>query len=1737
MTSRERLESGCSFPPNDFMIRLLLSTYALLLVLPLQAGVLSGTYAVGPSGDYASISAALSAIQTNGLSGPVVLELQAAYTSSLETFPLTFSNLGTSATNTLTLRPQAGATALSISSADTTAATVDLNGAQYVTIDGRPGGAGSNAGSGGGAASQLTIANTSTSGVALRFINEAGSNTVCYTTLRSVNTSATSGTVVFSTTTGANGNDGNTLDHCDLGDGASTPTNGLYSLGTTSSSVKNNSANTVSNCNLFNFYAATAVDAAGLRLDGGNNGWTITGNSFYQTASRAAVAANVRAIYLKNSSGNTFVVMGNWIGGSAPNAGGSAWTTTGTTAAYQFQGIWLSVGSTTPSSVQGNTIQNFVWTSSYASIGHPGVWCGIYVLGGSVNVGTVTGNTIGSGTGTGSISTTTSGNGGTTFGIASESATSLSICNNTIGSMTVNSTASNVSALLTGIYTLQGKPIIRNNLVGSLTTASSLNAATSATSGHIVTGILCSTDGATIADNTLANFNNNTTGAGYVHGIETYSGTNAVTGNVVRNFSTTSTSTATDYTQAASGIVIRIDLGGQAVSQNVVHSLRSTAASASVCVTGIYYSGGGTVISRNLVHSLAVASTSASSQVNGMWLVTSSSTAQNNMVRLGLDANGAATAAASVVRGIYDNGTSAGRNFYHNTVYIGGTQASGAASTFAFDGTTSVTSAHTYQNNIFVNARSNAGGTGKHYAVRYGGAVANPAGLNAGGNILFVNGIGAHLGLYNGVDQDTLRAWQVATGQDTTSAFVGPLFVNPTGNVATFDLHLQSSNPAAGGGIPIAVVTDDFDGQARSTLTPADIGADAGSFTSSSGDIYAPAITYPLLINGSAVNRVLTGWATIQDNSGSVAGGANVPRLYFKKGTDADAFGVLNSASGNGWKYVTATNSSSPYSFVLDYSLLNGGGVTAGDTVQYFVVAQDVDNNFGSSPAAAVASTNPTVQNVVTKPAVGVNSYNIGAALGGTKTVGSGGDYATLSGAGGLFAAINGGVLTGNLIINITSDVTEDGSVSLNPWLEEGTGGYTLTIRSDSATMRTISGNVNAGLITLNGADRVIIDGSFGGSGRYLTFRNLSSGTSACTLRFASDASGNSVSNCVVEGATKSTTLGVIGFSAAVTTGNNNNLITGCQVRDLSTTAGVPNKLIGVASSSVSSSGNTLSNNELFNFNQHGISIAASGSGPWTISGNDIYEVNAATSSNIGISFLGGGTHVISGNFIHDLLTTSFQSTGIFCQGRGAAKLKGNRITAFNVNPSTTSVYGIQANVSSPVGDMFLDVVNNQITLIPAAVMSTSLYGLYSDATDSPLYGMNACYNSVVLGGSESGDNSSWACLSENSSVYSVSNNLFLNLRTGGTGSHYAFGGQPFSYFYSVIPFSNNVYAGTGANPDEFMYYYYSGMNFAAWQSYTQDKNSQAGIASTGNFTTAMFVDAAHGDLHLVPGGNALVNAKGIPVAGYTDDFDGDLRPSGTPNVGSDQQPFADLSVSSWTSLADGGNTGFGGVIVGAGSYTQAFTVTNPGNVDLTGLTLSLDGANAADFTVSNLSAVSIPAGGTSATFSVTFTPHAVGASNAAVHLSANESGTRLPFDINLFGVGIITVGTWRQQHFGDTANTGSGADTFDYDNDGLPNLVEWACNLNPTTASTLPATAVINGTNMEFTYTRSLSALYAGTVFTVEWSDAPGTAWQSTGVSISVLSSDSNVQQVKATLPVGTSGHRFVRLKVTAPP
>jgi hypothetical protein len=85
-------------------------------------------------------------------------------------------------------------------------------------------------------------------------------------------------------------------------------------------------------------------------------------------------------------------------------------------------------------------------------------------------------------------------------------------------------------------------------------------------------------------------------------------------------------------------------------------------------------------------------------------------------------------------------------------------------------------------------------------------------------------------------------------------------------------------------------------------------------------------------------------------------------------------------------------------------------------------------------------------------------------------------------------------------------------------------------------------------------------------------------------------------------------------------------------------------------------------------------------------------------------------------------------------------------------------------------------------------------------------------------------------------------------------------------------------------------------------------------------------------------------------------------------------------------------------------SEVRSLTVTNDGTEDLTGLTLSVIGAQASEFVTSVLGGTTlVPTAST--TFNVTFTPTASGARAATLRITSNDSNEN-PFDISLAGSG-----------------------------------------------------------------------------------------------------------------------------------
>lgn len=119
--------------------------------------------------------------------------------------------------------------------------------------------------------------------------------------------------------------------------------------------------------------------------------------------------------------------------------------------------------------------------------------------------------------------------------------------------------------------------------------------------------------------------------------------------------------------------------------------------------------------------------------------------------------------------------------------------------------------------------------------------------------------------------------------------------------------------------------------------------------------------------------------------------------------------------------------------------------------------------------------------------------------------------------------------------------------------------------------------------------------------------------------------------------------------------------------------------------------------------------------------------------------------------------------------------------------------------------------------------------------------------------------------------------------------------------------------------------------------------------------------------------------------------------------------PPAEISVeqSGGVEVADGGSFAFGSLATGANT-TRTFTIRNTGYLDLTGLTITTDGANAADFTVTTSPVAPLGPDGTT-TFTVKFAPTTAGAKTAAIHIASND-GNEASYDITLTGSAFVNV-------------------------------------------------------------------------------------------------------------------------------
>jgi len=832
----------------------------------------NSTYEVGATGKWATLTAAIAALKLC-MTDDVILELQNTYDPTGETFPINFTGLPTSASATLTVRPKTGVTE-TITSSNATG-TILLDGADYIYFNGSP--ASPNTMSN---ANNLTISNTSTSGYVFKFINDATYNKVEYCNIRGVNTSASNGSIWFSTgAVSGTGNEYNQINYCEIYDGATKPTNAIYSLG--DATVNNNI--TINGNYIYNFFN-TSVNSSGVFLSDYNTDWNITSNKFYQTAA-VYLSSNVshRPVYINftTSAGNNFTVTGNTIGfANSLSTGFYDFTghTTATTSAV-FTGIHLKVGITTASTVSANTIAGITLSdirgSATASV--EGAFNGIAVLGGSVTIGSSgNANVIGSSSTTSSITFYSGAASNRIYGVYLNTTGTVTVAYNTIGGFSTGAASgAAIGYEFAGIYnyTTGTKTISNNTIGGSTTTANSIAVGLSTTTAaNLVYGIQNAGAAAiNFTSNTIQNLTNySTNSASVLYGIYNAAGatstsftsntistlkmmydnstsgsaTTAITCGIYNNSSVATSVTSNTITTFTikHGLFKGLHLASSAthtINSNTISDITvSTAGTTSIY--GVYNATTGTYnMKSNIISNLVSSSTTAhATEIAGVYFngVNASSTIEKNKITgFSCTQTGTAVPVQPVIYGIYSS--TSGAVLIYNNLFIcsNGVNANNCKIFGVYDAGATVSTL--YYNTISISGSASSG-TDALSSACFAHNNATGAKVTAMKNNIFQNSrtgsTNRHYSYYlNLADNAVNTAGNIdynyyAAADDNYFGYIGEA---KTSTTLKFDTRgyggINSKYYSSGAGNDSAVITVNSDGSLSSTdLTTVGRGAD-----------------------------------------------------------------------------------------------------------------------------------------------------------------------------------------------------------------------------------------------------------------------------------------------------------------------------------------------------------------------------------------------------------------------------------------------------------------------------------------------------------------------------------------------------------------------------------------------------------------------------------------------------------------------------------------------------------------------------------------------------------------------------------------------------------------------------------------------------------------------------------------------------------------------------------------------
>jgi hypothetical protein len=827
------------------------------------------------------------------------------------------------------------------------------------------------------------------------------------------------------------------------------------------------------------------------------------------------------------------------------------------------------------------------------------------------------------------------------------------------------------------------------------------------------------------------------------------------------------------------------------IYDNEINNVYSVASSNPSTLFGMILLNGGqeTNVYRNRIYDLMHL---GGGQVMGLRNNAPNSTIENNYI---YDLRAMNTVNADAIRGL-DLNANGPVKVNHNTVVLNTSNMSAADfGTSALYVSSDVVAE--ISNNIFVNLSVPGSSSGYAAAYRRSSSANLQNHLPVSGNNCFYVSAGIRRGVYaDNINVDTTIQefrFRMGPARESLSFSELPPFLS---TMSPFNLTMSTTLPTQceSAGRPAGTVADYY-GNVRNTATP-DVGAEEGTFTAV--DRMGPIISYIPAGNTTSFGNI-TLQAEISDLSGVDLTPGAKPRLYFKKASDPNEFNG-NHFSTAGWKYTEPNNITSPFEFTTDYSLLNSS-VMLGDTIQYFVAAQDASPNSNvSAYIGFLANADPDMLDSIHFPVSGpVSAYRILPGLSGVQPVGAGASYTNLNS---IATELQSVVLTGDVIFELQSNYVSNETfpVVFRGSIAKDDPSYTVTIRPASGVTGVVTqgdpGAANLPLIDLNGVSDIVFDGRPSGalSGIEWIFRNSRTTTPSSVgpvFRFINGAQHNTLRFVQVESGSTSGN-GSILFSTTTGNGNSYNLITGSRIRtrsDIASTYAIG--IVGAGTAAAPNTFNTISNNHVFNFVSNGINIGSTGNAEgWTISGNHFYHnlsTPPATAQRAILFTPGSGSYnnLISGNYIGGTApfcggapwtntgnTANFQAISVGCD---TIKVEGNTIRNFAWTGTTNNAWtGILVDNTTRYADVLHNTVGDSTLSDTIRVMGTNNTIGISSASPGVVNihgnGIHMLFaNRAATGVSVKGIQNSG-----NDAVASIAGNSVSNLYTASTKVNYS---------------------------------------------------------------------------------------------------------------------------------------------------------------------------------------------------------------------------------------------------------------------------------------------------------------------------------------------------------------------------